>query len=76
MYCKLKGNPELMSEYDNIFKDQLANGITEQVPTAEENQGTAHFLSHHGIVRRDRETTKLRVVFYGKSSKEDLSLND
>ena len=78
LYCKLKGNPELMSEYDNIFKDQLANGIIEQVPTAEENLGTAHFLSHHGIVRRDRETTKLRVVFDGsaKSSKEDLSLND
>ena len=67
-----------MSEYDNIFIDHLANGIIEQVPTIEENHGTAHFLSHHSIARQDQDTTKLCVVFDGsaKSSKEDLSLND
>ena len=78
LHCRLKQNPELFSEYDNIFKDQLANGVIEHVPTTEEDKGTPHFLSHHGVVRRDRETTKLRVVFDGsaKSSKDDLSLNE
>eukprot|EP00795_Rhopilema_esculentum_P012146 gene12146-2754_t len=76
--CRLKGNPELLSEYDNIFKEQLNNEIIEQVPVEEENQGNPHFMSHHGVIRRDRETTKLRVVFDGsaKSHKEALSLNE
>ncbi|XP_065062963.1 uncharacterized protein LOC135689604 [Rhopilema esculentum] len=78
LLCRLKGNPELLSEYDNIFKEQLNNGIIEQVPVEEENQGNPHFMSHHGVIRRDRETTKLRVVFDGsaKSHKEALSLNE
>ena len=63
LHCRLKQNPELFSEYDNIFKDQLANGVIEHVPTSEENKGTPHFLSHHGVVRRDRETTKLSCCF-------------
>ena len=78
LHYRLKQNPELLSEYYNIFRDQLANGVIEHVPTREENQGTPHCLSHHGVVRRDRETTKGRVVFDGstKSSKDDLSLTD
>ncbi|XP_065065426.1 uncharacterized protein LOC135691495, partial [Rhopilema esculentum] len=78
LLCRLKGNTELLSEYDNIFKEQLKNGIIEQVPVEEENQGNPHFMSHHGVIRRDRETTKLRVVFDGsaKSHKEALSLNE
>lgn len=37
-----------------------------------------HFLPHHGMIREDKETTKLRVVFDGSAKDElkDPSLND
>ena len=37
-----------------------------------------HLRPHHGIIREEKETTKLRVVFDGsaKDGVKDLSLND
>jgi len=78
LYRKLKGNKELLNQYDAIFKDQLAKGIIERVPPEEEGANNAHFLCHFGVIRNDRKTTKLRVVFDGsaKSDPNSLSLND
>ena len=41
------------------------------------NKGV-HYLPHHAIVRKDRERTKVCVVYdgSGKTSKNELSLND
>ena len=78
LYRKLKGNNELLNQYDAIFMDQLAKGIIERVPLEEEGANNAHFLCHFGVIRNDRKTTKLRVVFDGsaKSDPNSLSLND
>ena len=78
LYRKLKGNTELLNQYDAIFKDQLAKGIIERVPPDEEGANNAHFLCHFGVIRNDRKTTNLRVVFDGsaKSNPNSLSLND
>jgi len=37
-----------------------------------------HFLPHHGVIKTDRETIKLRIVFdaLAKASKTSISLND
>ena len=59
LHFRLKQNPELLSEYDNIVKDQLANGVIEHVLILEEDQGTPHYCSQHGVIRRDRKTIKL-----------------
>ena len=50
-------------------------GIIEPV---QETGELSHFLPHHAVLRQDKETTKVRVVFDGsaKSSMDDLSLND
>ena len=68
----------MFKEYDDTFKTQLASGIIEPVPLAELEAAPSHFLPHHGVIREDRDTTKLRIVFDG-SAKTDLklfSLND
>ena len=78
LFTRLKGKPELLREYDSIFKEQLHSGIIERVPTDEEDKASAHFICHHGVIKLDRETTKLRVVFDGsaRSNSQVLSLND
>ena len=79
LHERLRKNPDLLKEYDDYFKDQIAKGIIEVVPEAN-RQGNlnVHYLCHHGVIRRDRETTKLRVVFDGsaKDDKYSPSLND
>lgn len=78
---KLLKEPELMKEYNQIIEEQVNNGIVEGIPTEEtmEKMGeNVHYLPHHAVVRRDRETTKLRIVYDGSATSPERahSLND
>jgi len=74
---KLRWDKLLFQQYDTIFKTQLQDGIIEQVPSMQDISG-CHFLPHHRVIKTDRETTKLRIVFdaLAKASKTSISLND
>ena len=83
LYSRLERDKEVLQEYDKIIDEQLKLGIIELVPEAEQTsefveQNETHYLPHFGVTRKDRETTKLRIVFDGsaKSQENDLSLND
>ena len=80
LYFKLKRDPDLLRDYDKIIRDQEQAGIVERVPEEETsiNKSWVHYSPHHAVIRKDRETTKVRIVYDGsaKSSKEELSLND
>ena len=66
-----------MVQCNNIFKDYLDNGIIEKVDTPVDNKELVHYLPHHPVVRKDKETAKVRVVFYPFSKiKTQLSFND
>ena len=68
-----------MKEYDAIIRDQLQCGIIEKVDhTKCPDVRKVHYLPHHGVVRRDALTTKLRVVFHAssKATKDSPSLDD
>ena len=60
-----------------FFREQLNSRIIAEVPEVELSKSGAPYLSRFGVVRADRETTKLRIVFDGaaESDKEFLSLN-
>ena len=76
---RLRKDPEILKEYDSIIQDQLQSGIIEQVDGAKRpDVGRVHYLPHHGVVRRDALTTKLRVVFdaSSKPSSDSPSLNE
>ena len=78
LHSRLKRDPEVFNSYHNIFQEQLKTGVIERVPTELENKENVHMMSHHGVVRKDRQTSKLRVVSDGsaKTSANSLSLND
>ena len=67
-----------MNEYDSIIKEQLSVGVIEKVSVLEEPGGNVHYLPHHAVIRRDAETTKLRIVHdaSSKETKSGTSLND
>ena len=77
LFSKLKGNPELLKEYDSIIKDQEEREIIERVePNGSSVIGKTHYLAHHPVIRQDKETTKVRLV-YDASAKDGsgVSLN-
>lgn len=51
------------------------NHMTE-VNTSSDQINFVHYLPHHGVVRENSRTTKLRIIFNGSSRTNDLLLND
>ena len=74
--ARLHRDDTLFQQYQAMFHEQLQSGIIELVPEAEKATND-FFLPHHGVIRQDKLTTKLRIVFDG-SAKSDcgVSLND
>ena len=77
LLCRLKANPKVAKEYDNVIKDQLEKGIVEKVDLNEPTEvGKVSYLPHKMVIREDKDTTKLRVVFDASAKKEGPSLNE
>lgn len=75
-FNKFKNNAELLNTYDSIFKDQLANGIIERA-TETPGVGETHYLPHRAVIRPDKDTTKVRIVFDASAKyKDGRSLNE
>ena len=75
---RLKRNPETLHDYNNVIQDQLNAGVIEEVSnTDESNAGNVYYNPHREVIRADRQTTKLRVVYDASSkSKNETSLNE
>ena len=75
---KLQSTPEVLMKYDEVIQDQISRGIVEAVPEEDINKADKiHYLPHHGVVRNDKATTKLRVVYDGSAKTgASPSLND
>ena len=48
----------------------------EAVKPSENDLGRVHYLPHHAVVRRDKETTKVRLVYDTTTHLDGPSLND
>ena len=76
---KLSKNGKLLQDYNNIFKEQLAHNITENISEDESEKindiGTVHYLLHRPVIKEERETIKVRTVFDASSKITGPSLN-
>jgi hypothetical protein len=75
VHTKLQKDSELMVEYDNIMRTQLELGILEEVPADKPEPGQVYYMPHLPVVRRDKDSTKLRVVYDANSKTLGKSLN-
>ena len=77
LLCRLRQTPALLKVYDALVKDQLSRGIVEVVNKPEEQvSGEIHYVPHHAVIRVDKETTKLRVVYDASARGNGPSLNN
>lgn len=67
----------MFEEYNRVIKEQIAKGIIKIVEDPNVVLGErVHYLPHHAVVRRDKETTKVRVEFDVSAKTTGLSLNE
>ena len=79
---RLLRNPKILGEYNDIIQ-QLHKGIIEKVyPTNADELNTkdkeSHYLPHHAVIREERETTKVHIIYDGSAriDNQDYSIND
>ena len=72
---KFKRDPELLKQYDDVIKPQKDLGIIEKAED-EGKLGETHYLPHRRIIREDKTSTRLRVVFDASSKFNGPSLNN
>ncbi len=74
---RLKSTPELLRQYDQVIQEQLEVNIIEPVSNEDVSPPTkVHYLPHRAVLRTDKKTTKLRVVYDASAKKDGPSLND
>ncbi|XP_068726524.1 uncharacterized protein [Montipora capricornis] len=74
---KLKNQPEILKQYDGVIREQLHSGVVEMVPQDQiPPPGDVHYLPHRTVVRLDRDTNKVTVVYDASSKVFGPSLND
>ena len=72
---KLDKKLELLEQYDEIMQNQLKLGIIERVESSP-IVGEVTYLPHRCVIREEKETTKVRVVFDGSAKSKGPILNE
>ena len=77
LLSRLKHTPDVLQEYNAIIKTQLNQGIVELVeePLGDDNSGV-HHPPHHAVIRQDKVTTKLPIVYDASAKSIRPSLNE
>ena len=74
---RLRATPIILQEYHNVIADQIRSGVVEPVNEDDvKPPGQVHYLPHKEVVRHDKDTTKLRVVYDASARNNGPSLND
>ncbi|GFW35766.1 uncharacterized protein TNCV_4436131 [Trichonephila clavipes] len=75
---RFKNDSSLFGDYKLVVNNYLSEKIIERVPFEEENlKHNIFYLPHRAVIRTDKTTSKLRIVFDASShAKSQLSLND
>ena len=76
---RLNLKTEISRHYNDVIQEQLKQGIIEPVEQGVNNGvGKVHYIPHHEVIRVDKETTKLRVVYdaSARAGRNSPSLND
>ena len=64
---RLKREPEVFEQYDNVIRDQIQNNIIEIVDPEHDEvpEEKTHYLTHHCVLRNEAVSSKLQIVYNG-----------
>ena len=74
---RMKANPNIIKQYNEIIEEQLKRGIIEKV-SYETNNVVKHYIPHHPVINPTKTTTKMRIVYdaSAKTKHGKKSLNE
>ena len=73
---RLGHDTEMFQEYDKVIREQIQQDIVEVVPSGDLDVDGVYYLPHHAVIRGDKSTTCLRIVFDASVKADGNSLND
>lgn len=74
---RLKQTPDILNQCDSIIREQIKNGIVEVVKSPSDGpMGRTHYIPHHAVIREDKQTTKMQIVYDASAKTQGPSLND
>ncbi|GFY36932.1 integrase catalytic domain-containing protein [Trichonephila clavipes] len=74
---KFQNDQSLYTKYKNVVDSYVEQNIVERVPNTNVVDGAEFYLPHRAVIRHDRSSSKLRIVFDASSHKRGkFSLND
>ena len=73
--ASLNRKPEVAERYREVFKGNVEKGYITEIPH-DETYKPGWYLPHFGVIKEDRVTTKVRVVYDGAAICEGKSLNN
>lgn len=73
---QLMKTPDVLQQYDQVIREYLEQGIIEHVKVKMQENEPVYYLPHKAVIKEDRKTTKLRIVFDACShASNELCLN-
>ena len=72
---KLQRSPYLATTYQQVIESYIEKGYVRKVPEHEQSN-SKWFLPHFPVIRPDKDTTKIRIVFDASAKCHGASLND
>ena len=72
---KLQGNNDVKKAYQKVIEQYLQKGYIRRVPDDEPKPPNEWLLSHFTVIRPERSTTKVRIVFDASAQVKGKSLN-
>ncbi|GFY41799.1 integrase catalytic domain-containing protein [Trichonephila inaurata madagascariensis] len=73
---RFKCDRELFCEYKDVIDDYVREGIVERTSCDSLSDSQGFYLPHHAVIRSDKTTTRIRIIFDGSAHEDGyLSLN-
>ena len=81
LHQSLQKDEHLFDKYNSIIHEQHQNGIVEKVNQKDDKQVSRetlrpiHYMPHHAVIRNDKATAKVRVVYDGSAHSPDSTIS-